>query len=95
MFETDKPPKDEAEDKFKFDPKITYSTFHQLQFILPSSSLRKNKKRVAYHDEFYDEETEMRIPWMKRYNWECRPRMSLPWHPSEKETRIEVWKMDP
>jgi 5'-3' exonuclease len=85
----------EAIDSIEFNKNITYSTIHQLQFILPSSSVRKNKKRVAYHDEFYDEETEMRIGWMKRYNWECRPRISLPWHPSEKETRIEVWKMDP
>lgn len=79
------------DDVFHFNSNITFSTINQLQFILPSSSLRKNKKRVAFHDEFYDEETEMRIGWMKRYNWECRPRISLPWHPSEKETRIEVW----
>ncbi len=91
MFETDKPPKDESKDKFRFNSKITFSTINQLQFILPSSSLRKNKKRVLFPDEFYSEETEMRIPWMKRYNWECRPRMSLPWHPSEKGTKIEAW----
>lgn len=79
------------EDAFGFSSKITFSTLNQLQFILPSSSIRKNKKRVLFPDEYYSEETEMRIPWMKRYNWECRPRISLPWHPSEKETKIEVW----
>lgn len=77
-----------------FSKTLTYSTIQQLQFILPSSSIRKNKRRVAFPDEFYNEETETRIPWMKRYTWECKPRISLPWYPSEKETRIEVWKKE-
>ncbi len=75
----------------EFSKKLTYSTIHQLQFILPSSSIRKNKKRVAFPDEFYNEEIETRMPWMKRYAWECKPRISLPWHPSVKETKIEAW----
>ena len=93
-FFTDTVKNTKISEDIEFDPKITYSIVNQLQFILPSSSLRKNKKRVMFGDEFYNEETEMRIPWMKRYNWECRPRISLPWHPSEKETRTEVWQMD-
>jgi 5'-3' exonuclease len=60
----------------------------QLQFILPACSLRKTKKRVAFPDEYYSEE---RMPWMKRYAWESKPRISLPWNPSQTETRIEPW----
>lgn len=75
----------------EFNDKLSYSVLQQIQFILPSSSVRKNKKRVVFPDEFYNEDTEVRIPWMKRYNWECKPRISLPWHPTEKGTRTEVW----
>ncbi len=80
--------------EYSFDNKLTYSAIQQLQFILPSSSIRKNKKRVMFPDEFYNEETEVRLPWMKRYKWECEPQISLPWHPTEKETRIEVWSSE-
>lgn len=88
---TDKIGTEPETDDIVFNKTLTYSTIHQLQFILPSSSVRKNKRRVAFPDEFYNEETETRMPWMKRYAWECKPRISLPWHPSEKETRIEAW----
>ena len=50
----------------------------QLQFILPHDSLRKTKKRVVFPDEMYNEEKDTRIPWMRRYAWECEPRISLP-----------------
>jgi 5'-3' exonuclease len=68
---------------------VKLSVTQQLQFILPAVSLKKAKKRVVFEDEFYDEETEMRIPWLKRYTWESKPRISLPWNPSLKETEIE------
>lgn len=75
-----------------FSKTQTFSGTAQLQFILPSASLRKTKKRVLFPDEYYDEKNETRLPWMKRYEWESKPRISLPWNPIEKETRIEVWK---
>jgi len=77
----------------KFEDKLTFKPLNQLQFILPSASLKKNKKRVLFPDEFYNEETETRLQWMKRYAWECKPRISLPWNPIEKETRIEAFQM--
>lgn len=68
-----------------------FTITEQLQFILPSASLRTAKKRVAYPDELYDEEKDTRVPWMKRYTWESKPRMSLPSGSTGKETRIEPW----
>lgn len=81
-------------DRPVFNSKLSFKTINQLQFILPSVSLKKNKKRVLFPDEFYNEETETRLPWMKRYAWECKPRISMPWNPSEKETRIEVYQFE-
>jgi hypothetical protein len=76
----------------QWNEKQMYTATTQLQFILPSVSLRKTKKRVLFPDEFYDEETDMRLAWMKRYTWESDPRISLPWHPTEQETSVSVWK---
>jgi 5'-3' exonuclease len=53
-----------------------YTITKQLQFILPSASLRTAKKRVCYSDEIYD--NPQRIPWMRKYEWEVDPRISLP-----------------
>ena len=50
----------------------------QLRFILPEHSLRKAGLDPIYPDELYDEETETRHPWMKRFAWECDPWVSLP-----------------
>ena len=55
-----------------------FTVTKQLQFILPHDSLRRAKKRVMFPDEMYDEEKDTRIPWMRRYAWECEPRISLP-----------------
>lgn len=55
-----------------------FTVTKQLQFILPHDSLRRAKKRVMFPDEMYNEETDTRIPWMRRYVWECEPRISLP-----------------
>jgi len=55
-----------------------FTVTRQLQFILPSASLRTAKKRVLFPDELYDEETHTRTPWMRKFAWESDPRISLP-----------------
>ena len=67
---------EEAPKFVKTEPAFTVTK--QLQFILPSASLRTAKKRVLFPDELYDEERETRVPWMRKYAWESDPRISLP-----------------
>ncbi len=55
---------------------LNYTVMDQLQFIMPKSSLRKARKLVKYPDELH---SETRNPWMKRHDWEMKPRISLPW----------------
>lgn len=62
-----------------------FTVSNQLQFILPSKSLRKAKKLVKFPDEIY---TDTRHPWMKRHDWEMDPRISLPWSPISDECEI-------
>jgi 5'-3' exonuclease len=63
---------------FSWDhPEPDYDIKDQLQFILPSHSLKGLPQK--YPDELYDEQTETRHPWMKRFAWECDPWVSLPW----------------
>jgi 5'-3' exonuclease len=57
----------------------------QLRFILPAKSLRAAKRRVVYHDELH---SETRHPWMKRHDWEMKPRISLPWNPTGELTTV-------
>jgi 5'-3' exonuclease len=57
---------------------LNYKIINQLQFILPKTSLQKANRRVIFKDERY---TETRHPWMKKYDWEMKPRISLPWNP--------------
>jgi 5'-3' exonuclease len=57
----------------------------QLRFILPSDSLHTAKRKVAFHNEFH---SHTRHPWMKRHEWESKPRMSLPWNPTEVLTEV-------
>lgn len=64
----------------------TYSIQDQLQTILPTKSLAKTVYKSKYVDEYYNEETETRIPWMKRFAWETDPYISIPWSPSGKLT---------
>jgi 5'-3' exonuclease len=59
---------------------LTFGTGKQLQFILPKKSLRTAKRLVKFKDERY---IETRNPWMKRYDWEMKPRISLPWSTSD------------
>jgi hypothetical protein len=69
----------------KKDPAFTITK--QLQFILPSASLRTAKKRVLFPDELYDESTETRTPWMRKFAWESDPRISLPGFTADCEVR--------
>lgn len=71
-----------------------FKILDQLRFILPSTSLAKAKKRPVFPDEFYIEDTDVRMPWMKRFAWESKPRISLPWNPIWKETKIEEWGLN-
>lgn len=66
--------------------KCTYTLRHQLTFILPESSLKKTRRKQVYPDEIY---LETRNPWMKRYDWETKPRISLPWNPQYELTHVE------
>jgi len=64
---------------------LNYKIKDQLSFILPSKSLHKAKKKVMYVDEIY---TETRNTWMKNYEWEMKPRISLPWSPTYDLTSV-------
>ena len=64
-----------------------FDVYDQLRFILPSKSLHSAKKRVVFHDEFH---SKTRHPWMKRHDWEMKPRMSLPWHPTDHLTEVSL-----
>lgn len=68
---------------------LNYHATNHLQFILPKTSLRIAKRIVKYQDEIY---SETRNPWMKRHDWEMKPRISLPWNPDNDFTT--VLKMD-
>jgi hypothetical protein len=63
----------------------TFGVTQQLQFILPSRSIRAAKKLMKFPDEIY---TETRHPWMKRHDWEMKPRISLPWNPTTSLTSV-------
>ena len=63
----------------------TFGITQQLQFILPAASLRASRKLVRFPDELH---SETRHPWMKRHDWEMKPRISLPWHPTSALTEV-------
>lgn len=64
---------------------VDFNVKQQLSFIMPIKSLRLAKCLVKYPDELYEE---TRNPWMKRHDWEMKPRISLPWNPKYKLTTI-------
>lgn len=65
--------------KFTWEhPEPTMTVEDQLRFILPEHSLRKAELEPISPDELYDEETETRHRWMKRFVWETDPFVSLP-----------------
>lgn len=67
-----------VEEPFVWDaPSPVLSVEEHLQRILPSESLPKGLPSV-YADELYDEPTDTRHPWMKRFAWECDPYISIP-----------------
>lgn len=81
-------------DILMFDETVSLETTHlnfsinnQLQFIMPESSLRKSKRRVLFADELH---SETRNPWMKRHDWEMKPRISLPWNPNYAQTSVSL-----
>lgn len=55
---------------------LNFKICNQLQFILPSESLKIIGRRQKFQDELY---TETREPWLKKFDWEMKPRISLPW----------------
>ena len=68
----------------------TITVEQQLQFILPEHSLTKTGLDVKYPDETYDEDTENRHPWLRRFAWECDPYVSLPYGKLTSATEIHV-----
>lgn len=66
---------------------LNFTLTNQLQFIMPQSSLRKCKRRVIFPDELH---CETRNPWMKRHDWEMKPRISLPWNPIYGSTSVSL-----
>jgi 5'-3' exonuclease len=64
---------------------LNFTVTNQLHFILPSTSIRKARRRIMFPDEIY---TETRHPWMKRHEWEVKPRISLPWNPQYSLTMV-------
>ena len=64
---------------------LNFTLTQQLQFIMPKISLRKAKKLIVFPDETYKE---TRHPWMKKFDWEMKPRISLPWNPTHSLTSI-------
>lgn len=59
-------------------PVPTLTVEDQLRFILPEASLKATGLSPLYPDELYDEATDGRHPWMRRFAWECDPWVSLP-----------------
>ena len=82
--------------EFSWVPGCPFHVGDQLRFILPKRSLIPTGRRVRFPDELYEEESpEMRIPWMRRYAWEARPRISLPWHPVTSQTAVVPLQIGP
>jgi 5'-3' exonuclease len=72
----------EQETEFVWEhPEPPYGLDDQVRFILPEASLRKTGREPLFPDELYDEATDTRHPWMRRYAWEADPWVSLPLAP--------------
>jgi len=69
---------------------LNFNITQQLQFIMPKSSLRQSKRVVKFSDEIY---LETRNPWMKRHDWEMKPRISLPWNPKYELTSVSHFEV--
>jgi 5'-3' exonuclease len=68
-----------------------YTITQQLQCILPKTSLHTARRISKFADEWYSEETDMRVPWMRRYTWESEPYISVPWNPHGHFTSVKSW----
>jgi hypothetical protein len=71
-------------------PVPTLTVEDQLRFILPETSLRAAGLNQLYPDELYDEATETRYPWMRRFAWEADPWISLPGGPLTSVSEIRL-----
>jgi 5'-3' exonuclease len=72
----------DAPESFMWDsPEPTLTIEQQLKFILPEASLKTAGGTPEWPDELYDEETQTRHPWMRRFAWENDPWVSLPLGP--------------
>ena len=81
----------EQETEFSWEhPDPPYAIDDQLQFILPEESLRRAGLEPRFPDELYDEATETRHPWMRRYTWEADPWVSVPLAPLTKTTEYAL-----
>jgi 5'-3' exonuclease len=70
----------------KLDRKpLNFNVTRQLQFIMPHISLRTSRRRILYPDELH---SDTRNTWMKRHDWEMKPRISLPWNPEYSLTTV-------
>jgi 5'-3' exonuclease len=69
----------------------TFTIVDQLNCILPSHSLETAGYKQIYENEYYIEDVDTRIPFMRRFRWESDPLISIPWHPSEKLTKTTHW----
>lgn len=71
-------------------PTPTLTVDCHLSYILPESSLVRAGYTPTYPDELYDEETETRHPWMRRFAWECDPWVSIPFGSLTSVTEIRL-----
>jgi 5'-3' exonuclease len=66
---------------------LKFTVTQQLQFIMPKKSLRTAKRAVMFLDEIH---VDTRNPWLKRHDWEMKPRISLPWNPTYHLTSVSL-----
>lgn len=72
--------------------KLSYKVNNQLQVILPSKSLHLARRKAIYADEYYEDTRE---PWMKKFDWEMKPRISIPWIPNASLTSVFLLQTQP
>ena len=73
------------ETSYKEITPLNFTVTQQLQCIMPKTSLRTAKRPIKFLDEIH---TETRNAWLKRHDWEMKPRISIPWHPTYSLTSI-------
>jgi 5'-3' exonuclease len=60
-------------------PTPPFTIRDQLRLILPDTSLATTGIPPIFPNEMYNEAVDVRHPWMRRFQWECDPYISLPW----------------